>query len=148
MFSSVVTNNPDVQEFACKEGAINLAVLLEREKTPQMREAILGCLSAFLKGSNFVGKRIYIEKCDGLTQLISWTCVQGDDEKEKYGEGAILRKIKLKLKILLNDFVLNDDNINEATPTLVRDTCCNVERLLNNLAETIKNADLEAAQEF
>ena len=66
VFSSVVSNNPDVQDFAAKSGAINLAGQLEREATPQMREAVLGCLSAFLKAANFPGKRAYISQCGGL----------------------------------------------------------------------------------
>ena len=49
MLSSVVGNNEKVQEFATKLGAVNLAAQLEREKTPMMREAILGALSSFLK---------------------------------------------------------------------------------------------------
>jgi len=66
VFSSVVSNNPDVQDFAAKSGAMNLAGQLERETTPQMREAVLGCLSAFLKAANFPGKRAYISQCNGL----------------------------------------------------------------------------------
>ena len=60
VLTTVCSNNPDVQDFANKAGTINLASQLEREKTPQMREAILGCLYAFLKGSNFSAKRLYI----------------------------------------------------------------------------------------
>jgi len=66
VFSSVATRNKDVQSFALKAGAINLASQLEREKTPQMRDAIIGCLSAFLNSANFEGKRQYIEEFNGL----------------------------------------------------------------------------------
>ena len=31
-----------------------------------MREAVLGCLAAFIKGSNFDAKRAYIKDCNGL----------------------------------------------------------------------------------
>jgi len=61
VFSSVTTRNTDVQNFAAKSGAINLANQLDRETTPQMREAVLGCLSSFLNAANFAGKRQYIE---------------------------------------------------------------------------------------
>jgi len=43
-----------------------LAGQFDREETPQMREAILGSLSAFLKAANFEGKRQYIENFNGL----------------------------------------------------------------------------------
>jgi len=34
VFGSVVSNNPDVQDFAARSGAINLAGQMERETTP------------------------------------------------------------------------------------------------------------------
>jgi len=136
VFSSVTTRNPDVQSFALKSGAINLASQLERETTPQLREAVLGCLSSFLNASNFAGKRQYITDFNGLEQLSRWTCVKGDEEKEKYGQGATLRKLKLKLKILLYDVVLNDDNIMD-DPFYVRDTLGKDIFLLNHLFDTI-----------
>jgi hypothetical protein len=144
--SAVTTRNPDVQSFALKSGAINLASQLEREKTPQLREAVLGCLSSFLNASNFAGKRKYITDFNGLEQLSRWTCVKGDEEKEKYGEGANLRKMKLKLKILLYDVVLNDDNIMD-DPFHVRDTLGKDIFLLNHLFDTIQSANFESPQE-
>jgi len=62
--------------------------------------------------------------------------VKGDEEKEKYGEGAVLRKIKLKLKILLYDLVLNDDNIMQ-DPFYVRDALGKDIFLLNHLFDAI-----------
>lgn len=134
--SSATTRNPDVQSFALKSGAINLASQLDRATTPQLREAVLGCLSSFLNASNFAGKKQYLTDFNGLEQLSKWTCVKGDEEKEKYGEGANLRKIKLKLKILLYDVVLNDDNIMD-DPFHVRDTLGKDIFLLNHLFDTI-----------
>merc|ERR1712226_859111 len=134
--SAVTARNPDVQSFAMKSGAINLASQLEREKTPQLREAIIGSLSSLLNAAIFPGKRHYITDFNGLQQLSKWVCVKGDEEKEKYGEGAVLRKIKLKLKILLYDLVLNDDNIMQ-DPFYVRDTLGKDIFLLNHLFDAI-----------
>jgi len=144
VFSSVTTRNPDVQTFAAKSGAINIASQLEREKTPAMRDALIGCLSSFINASNFAGKRQYIQDFKGLEQLSSWICLKGDDEKQKYGEGATLRKIKLKLKILLYDLVLNDDSIMTENPFHVRDTIGNDVPLLNCLLESIQTANLQS----
>jgi len=69
--------------------------------------------------------------------------LKGDEEKAKFGEGAILRKIKLKLKILLYDIVLNDDAIME-DPYYVRDTLGKDVFLLNNLFESIQNSNLQS----
>jgi len=66
--------------------------------------------------------------------------VKGEEEKLKYGQGATLRKIKLKLKILLNDIILNDDYIME-DPFYVRDTLGKDTNLLNHLFETIQGAN-------
>ena len=57
VFGTITGNNPKVQDFAQKSGACNLAVQLEREKTPLMRESILSSLSSLLKADNFPGKR-------------------------------------------------------------------------------------------
>jgi len=46
-----------------------LAGQLEREQTPEMRDAIFGALSSFIKGANFTGKRKYIDNFSGLEQL-------------------------------------------------------------------------------
>jgi len=72
--------------------------------------------------------------------------LKGDEEKEKYGQGANLRKIKLKLKILLYDIVLNDDNIMD-DPFYVRDTLGKDIFLLNHLFDTIQSANFESPQE-
>ena len=53
----MTTSNPDVQEYGNKYKAINLAVQLERETRPVMREAILGSLSSFVMTKNFTAKR-------------------------------------------------------------------------------------------
>jgi len=84
VFGSVVTNNPDVQDFAAKSGAIGLQELMEKETKPQMRDSILGALSAFLKAANFEGKRMYISN-NGLQQLSAWICTPAEQEVEKFG---------------------------------------------------------------
>lgn len=147
VFTSVVTNNLEVQNFASKSGAINLAGQLEREKTPQMRDAILGCLSMFLKAANFDGKRKYIFECNGLQQLSIWLRLDGDEAIARLGQGAVQRKIRMKLLNLLNDLVLNDDNINLEDPFYVRDQVNNDALLVQHLLDIISNANVEAPQE-
>ena len=112
-----------------------------------MREAILGCLSAYLRAANFTGKATYINECNGLKQL-SDLIIGSDQDDAKLGTGAIARKIKLKLRGLLYDFVLNDDNIVPAQPTLVRDALSGNSELKQSLFATIANANLDAPQEF
>jgi len=112
-----------------------------------MREAVLGSLSSFLKAANFDGKREYIKR-DGLTQLSEWNCVSGEEEKEKYGQGPILKKLKLKLKILLYDLVLNDDSIMPENPYYVRDEILKDEKLMNNLFTVISNANFDTPQDY
>jgi len=56
--------------------------------------------------------------------------LNGDEEVAKLGSGAIQRKIKLKLRILLYDLVLNDDNINQDEPFYVRDAIFKDEALV------------------
>lgn len=73
--------------------------------------------------------------------------MQGGEETEKYGQGAVCRKIKLKLRILLYDLVLNDDNIKQDEPFHVRDTIINDEPLLQHLLDTIQFANLQTPQE-
>ena len=110
-FNTVTSNNQKVQLFAGKLGAINLLAQLERERTPFMREAVLGSLCAFLKTENFAGKRLYVARGQGLRQIRDWLLVKGKEEKEKYGDANMCGKIRIKLLQLLYDLVLNDDGI-------------------------------------
>ena len=125
-----------------KVGAVNLTVQFEREFTPKMKEAVLGCLSNFLKGSNFAGKRQFISELDGLKLLSQWICVSGDQEKAMNGQGLDLRKIRFKLLTLLHDFLSNDDSI-LYDGYYVRDTYGRDTNLLNSLLKNIKYADIE-----
>ena len=50
-----------------------------------MREAILGCLQAYLAGSNLDGKVTYISEFQGLKQLSRLICVKKEDEKAMFG---------------------------------------------------------------
>ena len=77
-------NNKKIQEFATKNGAVNLAVQLEMETKPEMREMIVSSLSAFLKEDNFPGKRQYIYHLDGIQQLVNWISPKF---QEKLGKG-------------------------------------------------------------
>ena len=89
-----------------------------------MREAILGSLVSLLKAENFPGKRQYISELKGLEQLSAWICLHDQEEKNKLGEGAQVRKIRIKLIQLLYDFATNDDSIID-DGFHVRDTIAN-----------------------
>lgn len=86
LVSSSMSSNKEVQEFAAKAGAVNLSGMLDRDEKPEMTEAILGGLSAFLKAANFTGKRQYITIVDGLGQLTKLTCLKHLEETKKFGE--------------------------------------------------------------
>ena len=51
--------------------------------------------------------------------MSSWI-IESDNNSKRFGQGAIARKIKLKLRGLLYDFVLNDDNIDTVNTAFVR----------------------------
>ena len=77
IFNNITANNPRTQDFATRLGAVNLMALLELETTPQMREAILGSMSAFVRGGNFAGKRKFLIEVDGFDQLARWLTLSG-----------------------------------------------------------------------
>ena len=85
VFNTITGNNSKVQQYALRYGAINLALQLERETTPAMREVILGCLSTFIRAENMPAKRKYIEDCGGLDQLIRWITLSEQKEQEVMG---------------------------------------------------------------
>ena len=85
-----------------------------------MREIILSSLSSFIKGNNFPGKIAYVNQADGIQQLCTWLCYQGETETEMCGQGAQLRKMRLKLLSLTYDLVLNDEGIDSKRREVVR----------------------------
>lgn len=112
IFQGINANNIKVQAFAGKAKAINICHQLELEKKPEMREAVLGCLSSWLKAANFDAKRVYISECDGLQQLQRWLSLDGPEATKVFGEKPpMIRKIKIKLLQLAYDLALNDDSI-------------------------------------
>lgn len=74
VFGSIVSNNSKTQEFARHGGAINLAVQVAREDDAKTKEPVLGALTAYLRGSNFIGKRDFIQKVDGLEMMARHLC--------------------------------------------------------------------------
>ena len=83
-----------------------MAAQAAREKDPRMFEAVLSAFAAFVKAGNFAGKRQYLLELDGLQQLADWS-----REEVKDANGALDRKIKLKIHQLIYDCVLNDDSL-------------------------------------
>lgn len=144
---SITSNNNETQNFANKAGAVNLAVQLEREKKPFMREAIIGCVSSHLKAANFAGKIEYITELDGLAQLSRWYTTPSEEEKALFGTGALPRKIRLKLLQLIYDFVNNDDSIiNDGYH--VRRVYGADKKLIARILDAIKNFNIESNQEL
>ena len=75
--------------------------------------------------------------------------MEGEEEKELYGTGATLKKLKLKAKILLYDLLLSDDSIEfNGNKYYIRNTLSKDKKLLKNLFDTIKNSDLNIAPEY
>jgi hypothetical protein len=105
IFASITQNNSEVQEFATKCGAMNLVVQLERESAIASKEAVLSCLRTFIGGSNFNGKRIFIEQFRGLDVLANMICADSASEVKKS------MRLQKKVLMLLHDLALNDDNI-------------------------------------
>jgi hypothetical protein len=66
LFSSVVQNNPEVQQFALRFGALNLMNKFVEENNLKNKEAVLGALSSFLRAENFNSKREFVGKMGGL----------------------------------------------------------------------------------
>ena len=132
VFGSLVSNNSKTQEFARYSGAINLAVQVAREDDAKTKEPVLGALTAYLRGNNFVGKRDYIQKVDGLNQLAKNLC--------EFDE----RKIRIKLIQLCNDLVMNDDSIFDFG-FKVRDYFIENDALLKTLFSIIVDTKFEVA---
>lgn len=91
LFNELVSNNKKMQGFAAKYGAVNLTVQFEREKDPDMREAILGSACAFLKADSFAGKRQFIDRreygegLDGIQVLTAWLMMNPEEENKRFG---------------------------------------------------------------
>mmetsp|Transcript_17569 Transcript_17569/g.29656 ORF Transcript_17569/g.29656 Transcript_17569/m.29656 type:complete len:183 (-) Transcript_17569:764-1312(-) len=61
LFSACVQNNPELQQFALKMGALKLMTKFVQEVEMRNKEAVLGALSSFLRAENFNSKREFIK---------------------------------------------------------------------------------------
>jgi len=115
-----------------KCGALNLMMKFVDEKELMNKEAVLGALSSFLRAENFNSKREFVGKMAGLNFLTTIL-------KEKKYSARLIKKCM----ILMYDLALNDDNIFEETPKLVRENFADnaVERLIEILVDAGKNLD-------
>lgn len=102
------------------------------EQEQRNKEAVLGALSSFLRAENFNSKREFIGTMDGLQFLGS-----------VLGEKEYSARLLKKCLILMYDLALNDDNIFEENPTLVRETFADniVDRLVEILVEAGQQLD-------
>ena len=123
-----------MQEFATKSGAMNLVVQFEREK-----EAVLSCLRTFIGGTNFAGKRIFVEQFSGLNVLAKILCADSASEIRKSN------RLQKKVLMLLSDLVINDDSIKPEDPMYTRKSIGGSELLLKTLLSDLllsQDADL------
>lgn len=137
-FTQMTNNNTKVQTWAAKVGAVNLAASFAVETSSSMKVALLECLSSFLKSCNFLGKRQYITKLEGLNQ-ISYQFTNLDKLSIEIKDQA---KIKTKLLVLLADLVLNDDSI-VGDGFYVRDTVSRDKSIIEFLYGTIEKSQLD-----
>jgi len=102
------------------------------EKDQKNKEAVLGALSSFLRAENFNSKREFIGKMGGLSFLTSIL------KEEQYST----RLIK-KCMILMYDLALNDDNVFEESPKMVRENFADniTDRLVEILVDAGKQLD-------
>ena len=89
---------------------------------------------------------MFICECQGLKQLSRWIIVNLKEIRKN--DSPILHKIQIKLKVMLYDFILNDDNIIKDDPTFIRDKLSNDKALMLNLFNSIEYANLKATKEF
>ena len=80
-----------------------------KEEKMENKEATLGALSSFLRAENFNSKREFISKMSGLQFLAALL------HEKNYSV-----RLHKKLIILMHDLAINDENIFEETPALVR----------------------------
>ena len=135
IFASVTQNNGEVQEFATKSGAMNLVVQFEREQAIANKEAVLSCLRTFVGGTNFNGKRLFVEQFKGLDLLASILCADAQSEAKKSV------RLQKKVLMLLHDLAINDDLIKPQDTQYVRRCLGSSEVLLKVLL-----SDLEQSQ--
>ena len=81
---------------------------------------------------------------NGLGQLNRWISCEGDEEQQLLGEGAQLRKLKLKLIQLLGDLITNDESILH-DGLVVRDYVAT--NMVDSLLRILKESNVRAAQE-
>lgn len=129
MFSAVVQNNPEVQQFAFRHGALNLMTKFVEENEDMNKEAVFGALSSFLRAENFNSKREFINKMGGLQFLAS----------SILNENFSVR-LQKKILILMYDLVLNDEMIFEDQPILVRKTLGEQMGVMERLIQILKKS--------
>ena len=67
--------------------------------------------------------------------------MKGDEDANKYGEGAGRRRIRLKLLQLIYDFALNDDSIVD-NGFFIRDTLIKDPHFIDVLLDEIQQSDV------
>lgn len=95
----------------------------------------MGALSSFLRSENFNSKREFIGKMGGL-QFLAQTL------NDKQNASVRLTK---KVCILMYDLALNDENIFEEQPTMVRKCYGDQMEIINRLMELLTEASMDLA---
>lgn len=129
LFQQVTQNNLELQEWANRLGCLSLMQQFVKEEDMRNKEAIMGCISSFIRSENFDGKREFIGKMGGLQFLAA-------NLHEKANSIRLLKKIL----ILMYDLVLNDDTIFEENPTMVRKTFADQMNIMDRMIELLMEA--------
>ena len=110
-------------------GALKFMPLFVEEKSHKNKEAVLGALSSFLRAENFNSKREFVGVMGGIQFLAALL-----------HEKSYSLRLHKKVLILLHDMVINDENIMEQNPDLVRKSVGEKMDMLPRLFDILKTA--------
>jgi len=101
---------------------------------------VFSCLTAWLKGENFEGKRRFLNDQQGLEFLARLVLEAAYDMNYN-------AKLRLNIHRLVYDLVLNDDGIFEEEPFFVRELLGGHKDFLGALAQELNRSDLHNPRE-
>ena len=136
ILSATTANQPEIQAYATKSGALNLTKLVQQESNQDMKEAFLTSLSQFLKANNFDGKKLFVRDFSGLDTMSKLVC---DDH-------ASLR-LKKRALFLLSDLLAYDEHI-MGTSFFVRTFFTHRNDVIDQVIRYVRESDLDFTPEL
>ena len=97
IYGAANQNDAKIQNESINVGALEMMVLLKKEKSMKLKEGLLGAVSATLRGENLEAKRIFI-RLKGLELL-----------EELLSDAS--ERLRYKIYVLLRDLLLYDDRL-------------------------------------